>query len=159
MIKRRPRRKYLNEKGLTLEELMMVMAIVSNLMSFILPGLNGMILSAQLTKAERELQTLKSAVTSYWRNNQYKYPNDITSSIIGADDLVTTALKDPFKTDAVLGTYGYIHGRDPAYGEYFIIYTKGPSRNPTFPSWDSVNGRVVYDGNGLVVSNVDCFRE
>ena len=150
-----------NRRGmLTLEELMIVLAVTTNLMSLIMPSITGFVQEAQLTKAEAELQTLKTAVASYWRSNNYTYPNNIDSDLTGASPQVISAvLQDPFKTDPLNLSYGYIKGRDNNFGEYFIIYTRGPRGHTTIPVWDAGSGSVKYSGAGHVVSNASVAKQ
>ena len=53
------------------------LAVIAIILSFVTPLLRGMQDEGQLTKAEGDLKTIKSAVTSYWRNNSSAYPNRI----------------------------------------------------------------------------------
>jgi type IV pilus assembly protein PilA len=146
-------------KGFTLVELVIVMAVIALILSVIIPNLRGMQQEGQLTKAEGELQTLKTAVTSYWRNNNNTYPADITVALTGATpNIVSTALPDPWNTDAVGNTYGYVTGNDATFGDYFIIYTRGPTAD-TAPVFDAAGQRVTFTGSGRVVSNAQVVKQ
>lgn len=140
-------------KGFTLVELVIVMAVIAVILSVVIPNLRGMQQESQLTKAESELQTLKTAVVSYWRNNSNAYPVDVHATLTAATPRVITAvLADPFLTDGPNKTYGYVTGNDGTFGDYFAIYTKGPAAD-TAPAWDMANKRFNYTGSGRVVSN------
>jgi prepilin-type N-terminal cleavage/methylation domain-containing protein len=146
-------------QGFTLVELVIVMAVISLILSVVLPNLRGMQQEGQLTKAEAELDTLKTAITSYWRNNGNAYPANITNALTGATPtIITQVLTDPFKTDAVNSTYGYISGTDATFGDYFIVYTKGPKGN-TSPTWSAATQTVTYSGGGRVVSNAPVVKQ
>jgi prepilin-type N-terminal cleavage/methylation domain-containing protein len=144
--------------GFTLVELVIVMAVISLILSVVIPNLRGMQQEGQLTKSEAELDTLKTAVTSYWRNNGNVYPADIQKSLTTASPtIITQLLNDPWKTDAS-GTYGYSSGTDATFGDYFIIYTKGP-KGDTAPAFDAVSQTVKYKGSGRVSSNAPIVKQ
>jgi prepilin-type N-terminal cleavage/methylation domain-containing protein len=146
-----------NQKGFTLVELVIVMAVIALILAVVIPNLRGMQQEGQLTKAEGELQTLKTAVTSYWRNNSNTYPADIQNTLTTASPTIISAtLQDPWKTDAS-GTYGYATGTDATFGDYFIIYTKGPKADSA-PAFDAGTQTVKYTGSGRVVSNAPVVK-
>ena len=146
-------------KGFTLVELVIVMAVIALILSVVIPNLRGMQQEGQLTKAESELQTLKTAVTSYWRNNGNAYPANIAAALTGATpNIISNVLPDPWVTDAVNNTYGYATGNDATFGDYFIIYTKGPKADSA-PAFDAAGQRVTYTGSGRVVSNAQVVKQ
>lgn len=137
-----------NKKGFTLVELIIVMAVIALILSVVIPNLRGMQQEGQSTKAESELQTLKAAVTSYWRHYDNKYPADIDAALVGASpQVISTKILDPFNT--ANGTYGYVK---EANNEHFIIWTQGPKKDTVQPT--VANGIVTYTGSGAVVSNL-----
>ncbi len=139
--------------GFTLVELVIVMAVVAILLSVVMKSTSGMMVEGNLTKIEGELVTLKSALTSYWKNNNSAYPPDIHNALVGAaPQVIPQKLTDPFHTDGANNTYGYITGSDAVFGNYFIIYSRGP-RADTTPTWDGSNQRVTYSGSGRCESN------
>ena len=145
-----------SKKGFTLVELVIVMAVIAVILSVVIPNLRGMQQESQITKAEGELNTLKSAIVSYWRNNGNVYPANITTALTGASpQIVSAILTDPFSTDTSTtpATYGYATGTDSTFGDYFMIYSKGPSGFTTAPAWDTATAKVTFAGSGRVVSN------
>jgi len=147
------------EKGFTLVELVIVMAVIALILSVVIPNLRGMQQEGQITKAESELQTLKTAVVSYWRNNSNSYPANIHSALTAASPaVISSVLADPFLTDGTNNTYGYVTGTDTNFGPYFAIYTKGPKGDTNAPSWDATGGRFTYSGGGRVVSNAPVVK-
>ncbi len=141
------------KKGFTLVELVIVMAVIALILSVAIPNFRAMQQEGQLTKSEGDLNTLKVAVTSYWKNNSQAYPADVAATLTGAvPQVISKALADPWKTDTTNATYGYISGTDTTFGDYFIIYTQGPGADTT-PAWDKTNKQVNYSGSGRVVSN------
>jgi len=148
----------LDNKGFTLVELVIVMAVISLILSVVIPNIRGMQQEGQLTKAEAELDTLKTALTSYWRNNSNVYPGNITTALTGASPtIISQPLSDPWKTDATNLTYGYVSGTDATFGDYFIIYTKGPKGN-TAPTFDATSQTVKWTGSGRVSSNAPTVK-
>ena len=158
-MRRRIFRRRKNESGYTLTELMLIMGIMNMLISIILPEIRNMVAEAELDKAEQELMTIKTAVTSYWRNNNFTYPDDIHASLINTSPQILLAVPpDPFFTDSVNNTYGYLTGDDFAFGPYFAIYTQGPKGDTIVPVWDSGNQRITFSGGGRVVSNAPVLK-
>jgi len=148
-----------SEKGFTLVELVIVMAVIAVILSVVIPNLRGMQNESQLTKAEGELNTLKTALTSYWRNNSNTYPANITTALTGASpQILAQVLNDPWVTDTTNNTYGYLTGTDATFGLYFAVYTKGPKGDTATPTWDATNQRINYVGGGRVVSNAPVFK-
>jgi len=142
-----------SQKGFTLVELVIVMAVIALILSVVIPNLRGMQQEGQLTKAESELQTLKTAITSFWRHNSNTYPADISAALVGATPQVVTAqLVDPFNTSN--GTYGYVKD---ANNDYFIVWTQGPKKDTAQPTVS--NGEVVYSGSGRCVSNLPVKKQ
>lgn len=145
--------KKLDKNGFTLVELVIVMAVIALILSIAIPNFRSMQQEGQLTKAEGDLDTLKIALTSYWRNNSQTYPANIHTALTTAiPSVITKALADPWLTDAANVTYGYTKATDATFGDYFFVYTKGLKAD-TAPAWDAVNQRVNYTGSGRVISN------
>jgi len=145
-------------KGFTLIEIIIVMAVVAILLAAIIPAFQGMQDEGALSKAEAELQTLKTAVISYKRHNG-TYPANIAAALTGASPkILTEILEDPFATDATTtpDTYGYITGTDASFGEYFIIYSNGIDLS-TSTAWSSANDRaeIAAGKDDMAVSNAE----
>ncbi len=155
------RRKGRNRKwqqGFTLIETLLTMGIITNILATVMPEMNAMFLDAKLSKAEQELVTLKSAVGSYWKNNQFSYPTNITTDLVGSTpQVIARKLDDPWVTDNIDNTYGYLYGDDPDFGPYFAIYTWGPKFD-TAPTWNTLTKKVEYTGTGKVVANVPIIK-
>ena len=73
------RQRYRKSSGFTLVEMVIVMAVITVLIGATVPLIHGMTENATLTKCESELNTLKSSIISYWRNNGYRLPTNITT--------------------------------------------------------------------------------
>jgi len=146
------------QSGFTLIELLLTMGIITNILATVMPDMNAMFMDAKLSKAEQELLTIKSAVGAYWKNNSFVYPSNISTDLVNSTPQVLThTLKDPWTTDTVEDTYGYLLGDDPVFGPYFAIYTWGP-RYDTVPVWNAVSQKIEYSGTGKVVGNAPILR-
>lgn len=144
--------------GFTLVELVIVMTVVAILLSTVLKSTSGMMIEGNISKTESELQTLKAAITSYWKNNSQVYPADIHTSLVNASpQLLVVKLTDPFHTDQTNDTYGYLSGADSTFGSYFAVYTRGP-RADTSPVWDTANQRFNFTGSGQCASNAPVIK-
>ncbi len=145
------------ENGFTLVELVIVMAVIALILSVVIPNLRGMQQEGQITKVESELQTLKTAVTSYWRNNANAYPADLATLLTASPTIITAELKDPFLT--ATNTYGYVRGNDASFGDYFIVYSKGPKGDTTSSAIAFNSGVIQWSGSGRVVSNAPTQKQ
>jgi prepilin-type N-terminal cleavage/methylation domain-containing protein len=141
------------KQGFSLVELVIVMAVIALILSIAIPNFRAMQREGEYTKAEGDLDTLKVAVTSYWRHNSKAYPANIHTGLTGATpSVITKAIADPWNTDATNVTYGYTKGTDTTFGDYFFVYSKGPNGD-TAPTFNATNQRVEYAGSGRVISN------
>ncbi len=148
-----------SHKAFTLVELVIVMAVIALILSVAIPNFRGMQQNGQLTQVEGELNTVKSAVISYWKNHEFVYPTNIHTMLVSASPaVITRVLPDPFKTDTTNNTYGYITGSDSVFGQYFIIYTKGPLGD-TLPTWNATEQKVHFSGSGLAVSSAPVVKD
>ena len=103
-----------NNKGFTLVELIIVLAVIAIIVGVVVPAIRGMQEDANMTKAEQELYTLQTAVISFYRHNG-SYPANVAAALTGATPrLIDAILADPFATDTSTtpDTYGYGTGTD-----------------------------------------------
>ncbi len=146
------------EKGFTLVELVIVMAVIAVILSVVIPNLRGMQAESQLTKAEGELNTLKSAITSYWRNNS-TYPQNIRADLVNASpQIISAPVSDPFNTDGS-GSYGFQMINDPTFGLVWCAWTKGPKADTLGWAWDNVNQKALWTGGGRLISNAPTLHQ
>jgi len=149
----------LNKRGFSLVEIVIVMAVIALILSIAIPNFRSMQREGEYTKSEGELETLKVAVTSFWRHNSQAYPANIHTALTGSTPaIVTKALADPWLTDSTNATYGYTTATNGTFGKYFIIYTKGPNGD-TNPLFDDTDQRIEYTGSGRVVSNAPVVKQ
>lgn len=143
----------MKRRGFSLVELVIVMAVMALILSIAIPNFRAMQQEGQISQVEGQLNTLKTAVISYWKNHDMVYPSNIHSDLLAASpNVIQQPLKDPWTTDSTNNTFGYLVGSDSIFGQYFIIYTKGPLGD-TAPTWDATNKRVNFSGSGRVVSS------
>lgn len=153
--------KWKESKGFTLIELIIVMAVIAVLLSAVIPAFQGMRAEGDISKAEMELQTLKTAVISYRRHNG-AYPANIAAALTGAKPkILSEILKDPFATDATTtpDTYGYSTANDASFGDYFIIYSQGTDLTDA-TAWSGANDRVeiTAGADDIAVSNAPVVK-
>lgn len=143
-----------HKKGFTLIELLIVMAVVAILVAIIIPSYRGMQQEAWIAQAEKEVQTLQTAIESYYRHHD-AYPGDITTSLQGASPkIVAQTLKDPWKTAG--DTYGYVTANVTGFGEVYVVYSK--SINGAV-DYSIVGGEVVVSGDDVVMSNLPVRKQ
>ena len=138
----------------TLIELLIVMAVVAILVAIIIPSFKGMQEEGWITQAEQEVQTLQTAVESYYRHNG-KFPDNVTGSLLSAKpQIVYKELKDPWKSAG--SSYGYVTGNDSIFGDYYIIYSQGIDKIKNV-AWDatlqSVTKSNTASPNDVAASN------
>ncbi len=147
------------KKSSSIIEIVIVMGVIALILSIVIPNFKTMQQEGAWTKVDGDLDTIKFAVTTYWRNNSQAYPANVHSALTGTSPaIISKVLSDPWSSDSSHNTYGYIKGTDTTFGDYFIIYTKGPQADTT-PSWDATNQRVNYSGSGRVVSNAPIQKD
>ncbi|MFC2074977.1 competence type IV pilus minor pilin ComGE [Bdellovibrionota bacterium] len=146
----------MNKKGFTLIELIIVLAVIAIIIGVVIPTIQGMQEEANLTRAEQELNTLRTAVQSYFRHND-AYPVDVHATLTGATPAIITAiLSDPFQTDATTtpDTYGYGTGTDAEFGDYYFVFTRGPNGvNET--AWDGTADCIDVTGDDIGMGNAN----
>lgn len=142
------------KKGFTLIELLIVMAVVAILVAIIIPSYRGMQNEAWISQAEKEVQTLQTAIESYYRHHD-AYPADIKVAIQSAKPtIVTTVLKDPWKTDS--DTYGYVTGNVSGFGDYYVVYSQSINNAQ---DWAVVGTQIQNSGDDVVLSNLPVIKQ
>ncbi len=131
----------LRNRGFTIIELLIVIAVISILVGIALPRIKGMRAEANIVKAKGELRTLQTAVESYYIYNNNTYPATgstwQTALIAASPNMISSALTDPFN-----GTTQYGYATDGAsLAQHYVIYSMGPG---------SSNKTCTVDTNGVV---------
>ncbi len=142
-----------NKKGFTLIELLIVMAVVAILVAIIIPSYRGMQHEAWMAQAEKEVQTLQTAIESYYRHHG-EYPANIAEALTEAKPtIVTGVMKDPWKTSGI--TYGYVTGDASNFGEFYIVYSQSING---VQDWTRVGTEVRVSGDDVVQSNLPVVK-
>ena len=135
-----------NKKGMSLIEIMIVVAIVGILMVVVIPNYRRIQEQSNVAKAKSELRSLQTAVENYYVHNG-SYPaalNDVTSA---TPNIVSSIPDDVFASS---GTYGYDRGGTGDY--YYVLYSVGPDGTGSA----SIGSDVVTETDGsscIYVSN------
>jgi len=116
------KRMHKGQKGLTLIELLIVVAILGIIAAVVIPNLGAFMITGRISAANTEVENVKTASLAYYAENE-AWP---TSS----DELVGT---DGFIAGDLTGTYGF----DTIYG--WVINGTG---------WDTLAWTDVADGHG-----------
>ena len=140
-------------KGFTLIELLIVMAVVAILVAIIIPSYRGMQHEAWMAQAEKEVQTLQTAVESYYRHHG-EYPANIADALTSAQPMiVSSVLKDPWKTNGT--TYGYATGNVTTFGDYYVVYSQSINGAQ---DWSRVGNEIRVSGDDVVLSNLPVVK-
>jgi prepilin-type N-terminal cleavage/methylation domain-containing protein len=115
------------KKGFTILELLVVISVLVILIGIAIPRFKGMQDAGRVAQAKSELQTVQTAVESYYMNNSNTYPT--TSTRVGAATLSSTSPQilnstppyDPFGASSVT-EYSYIKSSN---GLYYVIGSVG----------------------------------
>jgi prepilin-type N-terminal cleavage/methylation domain-containing protein len=114
----------LRRAGITLLELLIVIAVIAILASILIPSIKGMMQEGDIVAAKGDITTLKTAVESYYMHHDRTYPTSLTFLINTTPKLVPSLPDDRFKKT---GTYEFETGDG-----YYIIYSKGPNGDKDF---------------------------
>lgn len=111
-------------RGFTLLEILVVIAVIGILAAILIPRFTGIQTDAKKKQAMAELGSLKTAVEVY-RNNNDAYPAAATwDSLLVAETnrVVDEVPNDPFRAAGNKYTYAL----DTTAGSYYVIYSYGP---------------------------------
>ena len=144
-----------SKKGFTIIELLIVIAVIAILVGIALPRFKGMRDEGNITRAKGELRTLQSAVESY-RIHTGAYPAAATfqTALVGATPQILSAvMNDPL---AAASTPYVLVLSSGTTGNFYAIYSVGPSGNGLVSAVDNTTGAVtetngtscIYVGNG-----------
>ena len=136
------------KRGFTLLELVVVLAVISLIIGFLLPRFKGVQDEGNVAKAKGELRTLQSAVESYYVHNSNAYPAALSDLNTATPSIVTSTPTDPFSTTSA--AYGYVRGG--TNNKYYVVYSVGPGTNGSA----TITSNAVVETNGsscIYVSN------
>ena len=142
----------MNRKAFTLIEILVVISVLIILIGVAIPRIRGMQDAGNIARAKGELQTIQTAVESYYINQTLKvYPPTTTtigtSFLTGATPAIisTTPPYDPWGSTTTT-EYNYYRN-----GSYYIISSVGPD---SLGSTETVSSTGVVTGKAVAV-NVD----
>ncbi|MFA4889536.1 MAG: type II secretion system protein [Candidatus Omnitrophota bacterium] len=111
----------MRNRGFTIIELLIVIAVITILVGLALPRFKGMQDEGNIVKAKGELRTLQSAVESCYIHSGNTYPPALSNLTSQTPQLVATLPTDPFNVGS---DYGYAVTTN---GKYYVIYSVGPA--------------------------------
>lgn len=118
------------QKGFTLIEILIVLAVIAALIGIALPRFKGIQQEGDIAKAKGELRTIQTAIESYYMHNNNTYPATGSAALQTAlaaavPNIIATLPTDPFS--ATSADYVYVMGGTGS--KYYIIYSVGPGGN------------------------------
>ena len=149
--------------GFSLLELLIVMAVMAVITSIALPSFRGMRNEAWVTKAENEVETLKTAIKSYYRHHN-EIPRSLNYLYTASPTIVKKALQDPFHTYGNTYKYVYNFGKDGTDQPIYIIVSRGADGIYVAPTVKNNGTNQAYilikkTSDDIVASNVPVVRE
>lgn len=154
-----------SSKGFTLIELLIVMAVIAILIAIAIPSFRGMQLEAKKARAQGDLQVLKVAVESYYKNNS-KYPVETTNTgltistnwqsvLTGATPkIVNNVLNDPFTAGGATQYRYVLSANDETKANFYLIWSVGVDAATTITGLSDATGVVAGGaGDDLTESN------
>ena len=135
-----------SNKGFTILELLIVIAVIAILVGIALPRFKGMKDEGNYAKAKGELRTLQTAAESY-RIHHTGYPANLTTATLSAavPQVVAVAPKDAF---ASANDYKYILN-----APYYVIFSVGPNGTADITEINATTGAIDGPGDDIYVSN------
>ncbi len=152
-----------SESGFSILELLIIMAVMSVITTFALPSFKGMKTKASVAKAEKEIQTLKSVVESYYRHDN-AIPKSLSDLYAASPALMTKDMEDPFHTVGTTYKYVYNYGINGSGQYIYIIVSQGPDGNYVAPTVKNNGTNRAYislkmTSDDIIASNVPVVRE
>ncbi len=144
-----PTTKACRKKGLTIVEILIVLAIIAILSNWMVLSIKGFQNEARQSQVKADLKTLQVALEAYYKNNStYPDPANYQSLLVNASPrILESNLVDPFVTQ-VSSTYAFSLSSNRAY---YVLYSVGLSMNGSVQINDE--GKITASGSPIWVSN------
>jgi prepilin-type N-terminal cleavage/methylation domain-containing protein len=137
-------------KGMTLIEMLIVIAIITILYSMAAARVMGMQVEAKLAKVQGDLKTLKVALDSYLKENRFCPRKEDYQRILSYEKptIIFCDLCDPFG-ETMNSIYPY---ETSANKENYVIYSVGPKKDGKATIGNdgkvSIKGSPIFETNG-----------
>jgi general secretion pathway protein G len=137
----------MKRQGFTLIELLIVISVIAILIGITLPRFKGLQEEGNISKSKGEMNTLKTAVESYYIHNK-AYPAGLANLTTAKPQIIAAVPNDPFSGAA----YGYAVSPN---GSYYVVYSTGLDNNGSATVADTgivteTNGTsCIYATNGI----------
>ena len=132
----------------------MVLSIISIMATIALPSYFSMRQEGMLTKAQKEINLIQSAVENYLIEKEV-LPSNIDTDIFRIkNSILSQQALDPWKTDGK--NYGYQTGKTQDGADYYVIYSKGLADKIDY----QLSGNMVISNkNNIMVSNLPIISD
>lgn len=138
-----------NTSGITLVEILIVIAILGVIVTIAVPHFERMIRRGDVAEAKSELRALQAACENYYIHNSNTYPSQLSDLTTATPNVIGQNLpEDPF-SDA---DYGY---NVSSNGYYYVIYSIGPDENGSASVDDAGTVSESSGESCIFVSNSD----
>ncbi|MBF0511399.1 MAG: prepilin-type N-terminal cleavage/methylation domain-containing protein [Candidatus Omnitrophica bacterium] len=135
------------KKGFTIIELIIVISVLVILIGIIVPRMSGMQQQGNIVKVKAELQTLQSAMESYYNNEAgttKTYPATSTAPcatyfVTATPQIIGSVIYDPFNSS---NEYKLVTN-----GSFYVFASVGPT------STSSLSGLAINASTGAVTGN------
>lgn len=146
------------EKGFTLLEVLIVVAVIIIIAAIALPRFLGVSEQGRKARANGDLRVLQSAIESYVLNTN-AIPADegtVGGALEGANPQIVsdyTAFQDPFST--AKEAYKYSSKSDSASGKkYYVFFSRGPNNSAGTATLDATAGTLkMGEADDIFVTN------
>lgn len=136
------------QRGFTLIEMMIVIAVIAILVGILLPSFRGTQDEAAEQRARAELRTVATALESYFIHNSNAFPSALSGLTSASPRIISSIPDDPFRS----GSNDYAYARD-SNGVYYAIWSVGRDRAATITGMDTDGTLAGAAGDDIVVTN------
>lgn len=140
-----------NEKGFTLLEVLIVVAIIITIAGIALPRFLGVSEQGKRARAKGDMRVLQTAIESYLLfSNRMPAGTDLPNGNPAIVSDFTNDFKDPFSTT---GANYQLATAASGTKKFYVWYSVGPDGEPGETTTISAAGAVTGDSDNVFVSN------